>query len=361
MIKPAHPLKETALKTWVSLLVIIGTVLGLLFVYSIRSVVLDLVVAIILAIAVTPVVRFLMKRGMNRAFASIVAVVITLIVLLGIIAAIASPLISQSNELIHNAPKLLDKIDSNPFIKQLNSQYHIIDSIKDYTKELPTLLGTNSGNILSAVGSVFEKATTTVVVFVLTLFLLIEGPSTWVQFIRLLGVRNGAFVNNVAKKIQVAVGGYVSGNLFISLIAGIVALIALVILRVPYPIPLAALVAIFDLIPLIGATLATIVLALVALTKGLFVAVILVAIMLIYQFLEGHLIQPIVYGRTVKLSQLLIIVATIVGALLGGIIGVLLAIPVAAAVVIVITEVLRANGADVDADKNAALEGPKKK
>ncbi len=139
-----------------------------------------------------------------------------------------------------------------------------------------------------------------------------------------------------------------NGNLFISLIAGVFTLILLLITGVPYAFALAALVAVFDLIPLVGATIATIVIGLVALSEGVVVALIVVGVMLAYQFVEGNIIQPIVYGKAVQLSQLLIVLATIIGGLLGGIIGVLLAIPIAAAVQIIIVEILRLNGATLE-------------
>ena len=146
-------------------------------------------------------------------------------------------------------------------------------------------------------------------------------------------------LERTSEKAAVAVSGFVSGNLLISLIAGAVTLITLLILRVPYPFALAALVALFDLIPLIGAALATIVVGLVALTTGIGVAIIAVAVLLVYQFVEGHFIQTIVYSRSISLSPLLVIVASLAGAELGGIIGVLLAIPVSAVLQVIAVEI----------------------
>jgi predicted PurR-regulated permease PerM len=98
-------------------------------------------------------------------------------------------------------------------------------------------------------------------------------------------------------------------------------------------------VAIFDLIPLVGAAMATIIVGLVALTQGLIVAIIAVVIILIYQFVEGHFIQPIVYSKVINISALIIVIASVLGAEIGGIIGILLAIPMAAVVQIIVTEI----------------------
>jgi predicted PurR-regulated permease PerM len=289
--------------------------------------------------------RRLMKRGLKRVGASVVTVLITLLVLLGIVGAIASPLITQGDDLVKNAPALIKQATANPLVERLDQQFGVIDKATDLAKEAPKWL--SSGPVVGALGSVFSAVSNTIVVLVLVLFMLMEGPTAWAQFVRLLGKQKGAFVDGVAKKIITAVGGFVNGNLFISLIAGVVTLITLLVAGVPYAFALAALVAVFDLIPLVGATIATVVVAVVALSQGVVVAAVVVGILLIYQFVEGNIIQPVVYGKAVKLSQLLILVATLVGALLGGIIGVLLAIPVAAALQIIIVEVLRANGANI--------------
>lgn len=345
-----------AVRTLVAFSVITGGVLILMFLYSIRSVLLQLIIALVLAIALDPLVRLLIKRGLRRTTAAILALVATTVVLIGLIGAIASPLITQGDDLIRSAPQLLDKATSSPPIKSLDNQFHIVDKISDISKQAPGLLSAGKAPVLGVVGSVFSAVSSFFVILFFVLFMLIEGPTAWGQFINLLGRRQGAFVDNVAKKIRIAVGGFVNGNLFISLIAGVVTLITLLIARVPYALPLAALTAIFDLIPLVGATIATVVIALVALSKGLITAIIVVGIMLLYQFVEGNIIQPVVYGKAVRLSQLLIIVASVIGALLGGIIGVLLAIPVAAAVQIIIVEVLRANGVALEPEVSKSVE-----
>lgn len=348
MSQSKDPLTNTALHTGVAFLVVVGGALIMLFMFAIRSVVLQLVIALILSIALNPLTRRLMRKGLKRVAASILTVLITLFVLLGIIGAIASPLITQGGELARNAPNLIDQATSNSVVQNLDNRFGIVDKAKSLAKDAPSLLGTSDRPLLGALGSVFSAASSVVIILVLVLFMLMEGPKAWSQFIRLLGDKQGIFVNNTAKKVIVAVGGFVNGNLFISLIAGIVTLVTLLIAGVPYAFALAALVAVFDLIPLVGASIATVIIALVALTEGFVITLIVVAVMLTYQFIEGNVIQPVVYGKAVRLSQLLIVVATIIGGLLGGIIGVLLAIPVAATFQIIIVEILRANGANLE-------------
>lgn len=356
MTQPTPPLKYTALKTWVSFLVITGGVLVLLFLYSIRSVLLQLVIAVVISVALAPLVQLFMKKGLRRVTAAVLALTLTTVVLLGLLGAIASPLITQGDELVRDAPTIIDKVTSNATLQRLDEQFNLIDRAKQLSTEAPQLLSGSGGPVLGALGSIFSAVSSAVVVLFFVLFMLIEGPTAWSQFIRLLRPEQGKFVDGVAQKIISATGGFVNGNLFISLIAGVFSLVLLLILDVPYAFALAALVAILDLIPLIGATLATVIIALVALTKGLIVTLIAVGMMLLYQFVEGNIIQPVVYGRAVKLSQLLIVVATVIGALLGGIVGVLLAIPVAAAVQIVIVELLRVSGATMEPEVSQSVK-----
>ena len=132
---------------------------------------------------------------------------------------------------------------------------------------------------------------------------------------------------------------FVSVNLLISVIAGVVTFIALWILGVPYMFALSVLVALFDIIPVFGAAIATIAVGLVALTKSVVIGVISVVVLLIYQFIENHVIQPMVYSRSVSLSPLFIVIASLAGAEIAGIVGMLLAIPIAAVIQIVGTEV----------------------
>ena len=356
MTNKTDSLHTTALRAWVTFLVIVSGSLLLLFLYTIKTIVLQLVVALILAVALKPITNYLMRHKFNRVGAAVMTVVITLFVMLGIFGAIASPLVTQGASLSKNGPALIDQATASPVLRRLDKQFHVVQQAKTLTKDAPQLLQAHGGSVFGVLGSVFSAVSAIAVILILLLFMLMEGPTAWSQFIRLLGRKQGKFVDQIAEKIVVAVGGFVNGNLFISLIAGIVSLLTLLVTGVPYAFALAALVAVFDLIPLVGAALATLIVGLVALSQGVVVALIVVAVLLSYQFVEGNIIQPVVYGKAVKLSQLLIVVSTLVGGVLGGIIGVLLAIPIAATLQIIVVEVLRANGANLEPEVDASVQ-----
>ena len=153
------------------------------------------------------------------------------------------------------------------------------------------------------------------------------------------------------------VGGYVAGNLLISLCAGVVAGITLFAAGVPYAVALGILVGVLDLIPLVGAVLATAVVGLVALTEGWTPALIVVAVLIAYQQFENHVLQPLVYGRSVQLSPLAILVSVLIGAELAGVLGALAAIPIGGSIAVVAGEVVRWRRESHDRDPGRRASG----
>jgi predicted PurR-regulated permease PerM len=168
-----------------------------------------------------------------------------------------------------------------------------------------------------------------VTIVFMTLFMLLEGP-VWVErFYLMLPEKSRDHWRDVGNQIYRTVGGYVTGNLLISVIAGISSTLVLLVLGVPYAVALGLLVAILDLIPLAGATIAAIIVAAVGFIHSLVAGVVLIIFFIVYQQLENHLLQPIVYSRTVRLSPLVILISILIGAELAGVLGALAAIPVA--------------------------------
>ena len=136
-----------------------------------------------------------------------------------------------------------------------------------------------------------------------------------------------------------AVAGYMQGNILISVLATIFTWIVLSILGVPYALSLGFMVGFFDLIPLVGATLGSIFVAIATLTVHFPIATIvwIVAIFL-YQRFENYVIQPLIYGRVLRVNPIVTIMAVLAGAALLGILGALIAIPIAAAIQIVLSD-----------------------
>jgi predicted PurR-regulated permease PerM len=145
---------------------------------------------------------------------------------------------------------------------------------------------------------------------------------------------------HVGDEIYKTVGGYITGNLLISLIAGGSITIVLLALGVPYAVALGLIVAFLDLIPLAGATIAGVIVGVVAFIHSVPAGIVVVVFFIVYQQIENHFLQPVIYGRTVQLSPLAVIVSVLVGAELAGILGALAAIPVAGAIQVIVRDVL---------------------
>ncbi len=177
-------------------------------------------------------------------------------------------------------------------------------------------------------------------VLTLTFMMLVESERFTNLGLRLFAEPQRPRVRRLLEQSGKAISGYITGNLLISLICGVTTFIVLVILGMPYPAALALLVALLDLIPLVGATLGGALLVIVGLFVSALTAVILLIYILIYQQVEGSVLQPMVYSRSVQLHPILIFIAVLVGGALMGIVGALLAIPVAEVIRVVATDLV---------------------
>jgi predicted PurR-regulated permease PerM len=197
-----------------------------------------------------------------------------------------------------------------------------------------------SGAALSVTKSIVTMVVATLTIIFLTFFMLLEGGGWMERIYGLFPVGSQARVRRIGDDIYKTVGGYVTGNIVISLIAGASATVVLLIMGVPYAVALGLLVAILDLIPLAGATVAGIVISLVAFLHTIPAGIVVVIFVVVYQQIENHFLQPVIYGRTVQLSALAVLVSVLVGAELAGILGALAAIPVAGSLQVLIRDQL---------------------
>jgi predicted PurR-regulated permease PerM len=173
----------------------------------------------------------------------------------------------------------------------------------------------------------------------MTFFMMLEGPAWMERIYGVLPESSRPRWRQVGQDVYRTVGGYVTGNLLISLIAGVSSGIMLWIVGVPYALALGLVVALLDLIPLAGATIAAILVVLVAIAaSGTTAAIIVGVFFVVYQQLENHVIQPLVYGRTVQLSPLAVLVSVLIGAQIAGVLGALGAIPVAGAIQVLLVD-----------------------
>ena len=193
--------------------------------------------------------------------------------------------------------------------------------------------------MFGAAGRFVSGVVATITVLFLTLFLLFELPAMSQGVLSMLAEDRAERVRRVAADVNKSVGGYVLGNLAISIIAGTVVGISLWILGVPYAAALAVLMGVFDLVPLVGATVGALAAIGVAFaTQGVTAGIVMIVVNVVYQQIENHILQPLVYRRTVQLSAFLILVAVLLGGELMGVLGALVAIPVAGSIQLIVRE-----------------------
>jgi predicted PurR-regulated permease PerM len=324
----------------VGLLLAVWVVLHVLIVA--RQVVTWFLIALFLALALNPAVEWLQRRGITRRGAAVGLTYVAALVVLGAIGfAFVPTLVDQVNNFVQAVPGYVDDLTKGRGrFGFLETKYHVVEKVEeavhkgDATKRIFGL----SGTAIAITKSVISIVAGVVTIAFLTFFMLLEGP-TWVERIySLVPEHSRPRWRSVGHHIYRTIGGYVTGNLLISVIAGVTYALVLLIFGVPYAVALGLLVGILDLIPLVGATIATILVGAVAFLHSVPAGIAIVVYAIVYQQIENHLLQPLIYGRTVQLSPLAVLVAVLVGASLAGVLGALAAIPVAGAIQVLIID-----------------------
>jgi predicted PurR-regulated permease PerM len=326
------------------LVTIIGVAIALEVIWIARHVIVWILISLFLALAMNPAVEFFQRKGIRRrGLAAGVTYVLVLAGLAAIGALFVPTVVHQVTQFVDKMPDYVDDLTKGRGrLGFLETKYHLVERIRHAVKDggARKVLGL-SGTALSVAKGVITVVVGVVTVAFLTFFMLLEGPRWIERFYALLPERSQPRWRRVGHDIYRTVGGYVTGNLLISLVAGGSTTIVLLILGVPYAVALGLLVAILDLIPLAGATLALIVVGAVAFLHSILAGIVVVVFFIVYQQVENHLLQPLVYGRTVQLSPLVVLIAVLIGAELAGILGALGAIPVAGAIQVILADQLR--------------------
>ena len=323
------------------IVVLVGLVL--LLGYLAWTVLTWILIAALLAAALNPAVEALERRGISRGWGATIVFFTALLALSAIGALVIPPLVSQVTDFVNAVPDFIDDLTAGrgPF-GFLQDEYQIVDRIRAAIERqgVGGVLGL-SEPLLDIVRSVITAVVGVVTVIFLTYFMLLEGPSTIASLLGLLPESLRPRYERVGREIYRTISGYVTGNLVISLVAGTLATIVLYAVGSEFAIALGLVVAILDLVPLAGATLAAIIAStVVAIETDWLRALVVVGFFVAYQQFENHVLQPLVYGRTVQLSPLLVLCAVLVGAQLAGILGALLAIPVAGSLLAIGREVV---------------------
>lgn len=338
-----------AKRVLVASLVILGVGLVLYSCYLARKPLLWIGISAFLAVAINPLAHRL-QRYMPRkslVLATLLLLLILSVFVIGLVWVFFAPFIQQTVKLISEIPALVSKANSALSKSPLSSSLHINQgSIKTYLEnnsgKLINSLSSIVGLLLSFLLGLADAAVAYISVISLIFFMTIEGKSLKSFSVRLLAENHRARALKMGRNIYDIINGYVVGNFIVSLIFGVLSVVVLWLSGSPYFLVLALLAGLIDLIPLVGTTIAAILITIISILSGQpWVGIIFIIYSVVYVQLENAVINPAVYSKKVSVSPLIVLVSILIGAAVAGIIGALLAIPVAATLRVVVRELFR--------------------
>jgi predicted PurR-regulated permease PerM len=323
--EPGKPLNRRS-PFFVSLAASTGAVLTIGVVYLIvlaADMLMLVALAFFVAVGLDPIVS-LFARGMARSLAVTAVVVSILGLLTGFLAAVIGLLSEEGTELVRQVGQYRGQLnDEGTTIGWLNTKLHLADL---------------ASSAVSGV-SVLETVTAVLVVSVLTVYFLADLPRLRRVLFRLVPASRRPRAILIGDEIFAKVGAYLLGNVVLSLIAGACTFAWCVSLGVPYPLLLAITVALLDLVPVVGALTAGVLVSLLALTVSVPVCLATIGFLVAYQIVEDYVLLPKIIGKVVDIPAVVTLVAILIGGVLLGVAGVLVAVPIAAAVLLVLREV----------------------
>jgi predicted PurR-regulated permease PerM len=329
---------------------VVATLLVLRGLYSIRGILVQVLVALFITVSLEPAVHWLTRRGLRRGLAVTLIFAVAFGALLGFLISVIPQLVDQGRQLIDDLPGYLGELQRRSAqFRGLNDRFNLTSQLQGIIGSVPGRIGSG---VLGFTGRLFGALFSTLTVLVFTAYFMADLPRLRNGLVWLFPAPQRPRAKQVVDLLVDKVGGYMIGNIIVSIIAGVSSYLAFRLLGVSFAVPLAFLVAVFDLIPMIGATLGAIVgVTVAAFTTPLWPNTVLVAAFFVaYQQVENYLIAPRVLKTTVDIGAAAVLLAGLIGATLLGLVGALMAIPVAASFNVLLNERLQA--------REAAAAGP---
>jgi predicted PurR-regulated permease PerM len=322
---------------------VLATVLAIYIVLQIRQVLTWIVVGAFFAIALYPVVGWVQRKmlgGKRRALATFLVFLLVFVLLAALIAAFAVSLVDEGTKLAGQLPGLIaDARSGRGPIGDLLQRTHALQWVQDNQDKISNFASGLTAPAASVASGFATGIAGTLTVFVLAYLMVLEGPIVVRTSLNVFPPATAERIRRVSGDCATSVTGYISGNLLISFICGLLTYVVLLIAGVPFAGLIALFVGIADLMPLVGATIGGAVAVLAGFLHSVPAGIAVLVFFVLYQQLENHLLQPLVFARTVKLNPLTVIVAILIGVELLGILGALLAIPVASMVQVILRDV----------------------
>jgi predicted PurR-regulated permease PerM len=344
----------------VSAAVVIGLLdlnaLLILGLWSLRTIVVYVVVAFFITLLLTPATRFLHRRGMSHGGATLAVWLIGALLFIGLLYLFTEPLITAATHFGKQIPTLVREAKKGHgllgrIVYQFHLQKYLSESSSKLTSQLTKVL--KPATALSVGAAAVSTLVALATIAILTFFTMLEAPRMWEGFLHMFRPATAERIGHVVDEAITSVTGYMLGNFLTSVIAGIVVGITLAILGVPFALLLAVFVALVDLLPLVGGLLAGVPVVVIAAIHSVPAGIVMLVVFLVYQQIENHVLNPVIMSRTVRLNPFWVLLAVLVGAALGGriagglgtFVGALIGIPIGGAVQVIVRELRRGPGA----------------
>jgi predicted PurR-regulated permease PerM len=327
-------------------LVVIGLVLVtllLLFLVRATSQVLTwIVISVFFAVALHPAVNWVQRRAAfgRRWLATLLVFLLAFVLIAGVVTLFVVPLIREGSQVVADFPKIVEDARSGRGpVGGLIERFNLLEYAEnnaDRFREYASGLGAPT---LALVRGAATSVAGIVTIFVLAYLMVLEAPKIVDGFLALFDDRRAERIRRVGHDCAKTITGYITGNLLISIICGTLTYVVLKIMGVPYAGLIALFVGLADLIPLVGATLGALIASIAAFVESTTAGIVVIIFFVLYQQLENHLLQPLIFARTVKVNPLTVLIAILVAVELAGILGALLAIPVAGIIQIIARDI----------------------
>jgi predicted PurR-regulated permease PerM len=334
--------RSTARTTLVVIGLVLATLLVLFLGYAARRVLTWIVIAAFFAVALHPAVSWMERRvsWVQRWLSTLVVFVLVFAVLAGLVALFVVPLVREGGRFADQLPQLIrDTQAGRGPLGGLIERFHLRQYLAQHGDQLRSYASGLGAPTLAFLRGAATTVAGIITIFVLAYLMVLQGPRAVDAFLALFAPGRAERIRRVGADCARTVTGYITGNLLISVICGLLTYVVLLVLGVPFAGLIALFVAIADLIPLVGATLGALVAALAGFAHSLTAGIVVIVFFIVYQQVENHLLQPVILSRTVQLDPLTVLVSILIAAELAGILGALLAIPAAGMLQIIARDV----------------------
>ena len=319
-----------------------------------------IVVGAFFAVALYPLVNVVQNRmlgGKRRALATFLVFLVVFLILVALITAFAVPLVNEGTKLAGQLPGLIaDAKAGRGAVGDLLQRFHVLTWVQNNQDRISSFAAGLTAPVAGVLSGVATTVAAIATILVLAYLMVLQGPKIVDGTLALFRPDRAERIRRVGADCAQSVTGYISGNLLISIICGALTYVVMLIMGVPFAGLIALFVGIADLIPLVGATLGGAVAVIAGFVHSVPAGIVVLVFFVLYQQLENHLLQPMVFARTVKLNPLTVIIAILIAAELLGILGALLAIPIASMIQVILRDIWDNRGGRLKAEPTVGEE-----